>query len=331
MRRLLSALATVVASVLLLLGTGSAKGQIVFQDNFDDGFSGANWTTNLSDLGTTDTSVDYAYDYANIGIPPAPRSNGTTIGMRFLVNQSTNTFQGISASPTGQTFTGDFVLRFDAWLNYVGPFPNIGDGGTQMMTFGWGTNGFTTQWAASNHSIVFAADGDGDQSTDIRVYRAAGGSILTPDTGVYAAGFDTNVRDNTHPYYASFGSKTAPDAQLADYPEQSGTTAPGTLGMAWHDITVSKSGNLVNWTVDGTLFASVSIDGVTLGGDNIFFGMFDPFIGSSTSPNNFLNAAIFDNIEVQLVPEPSSAVLLGFAAAGAAARRRRKPAHPPHP
>ena len=110
------------ASLSVLILAGSASGQIVFQDNFDDLLSGANWAVNRgSDTGSgIDSDADFAYNYANIGVPPAPHSNGTTIGMRFLVNpgldpaSNVGTFQGISASPLGQTFTGDFRIRFDA-------------------------------------------------------------------------------------------------------------------------------------------------------------------------------------------------------------------------
>jgi hypothetical protein len=76
--------------------------------------------------------------------------------------------------------------------------------------------------------------------------------------------------------------------------------------------------------VDGLLIASVPInDLAALGGDNIFFGMFDINATSSTDVNDFLNAAIFDNIRVEVIPEPASACFLAVAVAGLCARRRR--------
>jgi hypothetical protein len=150
---------------------------------------------------------------------------------------------------------------------------------------------------------------------------------MLPSTGVYAAGMsDTNPdsRNNTEPYYASLGNEVAPDAQLALFPNQSGITAGGTFGMAWRDVVIEKIGTTVTWTVDGLLIATVPIEGINFGGEDIVFGMFDINANASIDPNDFLNAAIIDNVVVETVPEPSSVALLGLAGAGFGMRRRRK-------
>jgi hypothetical protein len=302
---------------------------IVFEDNFDSGTSYLSWATNTS---SSDAFADYAYDYANIGIPSAPNSNGTTTGMRFLVNQSAGVFQGISASPFQQSFTGDFVIRFDLWINFVGGFPAGGNGSTQMASFGWGTSGTTTQWAGAKHSVMFAASGDGGTTQDYRAYLTslapAAGAPILPSSGVYAAGTTdapaaADSRNNTDPYYAGFGGVSAPAEQLALFPNQTGATAPGALGMAWHEVTVLKMGDEVKWFVDDLRIATVPVAGASLGGENIFFGMFDVNATSSNDPNDFLNTAIFDNIQVEAIPEPSSAALCAVAAFGLIGRRRR--------
>jgi hypothetical protein len=56
---------------------------------------------------------------------------------------------------------------------------------------------------------------------------------------------------------SSLGAKTAPAAQLALYPNQSGITADGTFGMAWRNVVIEKIGTTVTWTVDGLLIATV--------------------------------------------------------------------------
>ena len=309
---------------------------VLFQDNFDSGQSEAAW--HPPNLSSSDAFVDFAFDYNTLGIPSAPNSvGGTTRGMRFLVNQGfdplTNAgeFQGISASPLDQHFTGDFIIQFDAWMNFVGPFPAGGVGSTQMATFGWGTTGTTVQWAASNHSIIFAASGDGGTASDYRVYRVGGGAPLAPDAnpGVYAGGnisapAASDSRNNVNPYYAPLGGKTAPAAQVSLFPNQTGATAEGTFGMAWRDVVIEKAGDSISWAVDGLRIATVPLQGVVPGGDNIFFGMFDINATSSTDPNDFLNAAIYDNIRVT-VPEPTSLSLLGLAATlGSFCRRRQR-------
>jgi hypothetical protein len=317
------AVTSILAASIGLLATSRAD--IVYSDNFDSGMSALNWEFRQSSF---DSSVDFAFDYSTLGIPSAPNSvGGTTLGMRFLVNQSEGVFQGISATPLNQAFNGDFVLRFDLWMNFVGPFPAGGSGSTQMASFGWGANGTTTQWASSNHSLLFAGSGDGGTAQDYRVYRSAGGAPMLPSTGVYAAGTSDSLpdsRNNTEPYYSSLGGETAPAAQLALYPGQTGTTAAGTMGMAWRDVVVAKTGDTVTWTLDGLLIATVPIEGIGFGGENIVFGMFDINATSSTDANDFLNTAIYDNIRVDVVPEPSTAGLLGLGVLVGAMRRPRR-------
>ncbi len=276
-----------------------AKAQILFSDDFDSGLSSLDWLENLSG---GDGEADFAFDYSALGIPAAPNSSGTTIGLGFTVNRDASVFSGLSVSPAGMSFDGDFEIAFDLWMNFIGPFPAGGSGTTQFASFGWGTSGSTPQWAAANHSIIFSTSLDGGAAADYRVYGAAGGAPLLPDTGVYAAGTlaapDPDSRNNPDPYYAGFGGEAAPDAQLALYPGQTGTTVVGSLGMRWRAVVIRKSNNVLSWLVDGLLIASVPLNSFTLGGENLFLGMFDSNAISSSDPNDFLNAAIFDNLVV---------------------------------
>jgi hypothetical protein len=83
--RIQSVFFSAVASLLGLLLISPASGQIVFQDNFDNGLGGLSWGFNKSG---SDSDVNFAFNYSDIGISSAPHSTGgTTIGMRFLVNQ----------------------------------------------------------------------------------------------------------------------------------------------------------------------------------------------------------------------------------------------------
>jgi hypothetical protein len=303
----------------------AANGQS-FSDNFDAGTSAGSWTAILSHA---DASANFAFNYSSIGIPSAPNSGGTTIGMRFLANQSAGVQQGISASPNGQSFTGDFRLRFDMWLNYNGPVgaqpnPPGGSGSTQVGSFGWGTSGAAVQWAGSSSSIMFGATGDGGSTFDYRVYT--NNSLVLPATGVYAAGTGTSpdARNNVHPYYTSlFGGEAAPAAQVALYPGQTGVTDAGALGFDWRDVIVDKVGNTITWTVDGNLLGTVSTTGASLSGNNIFFGIFDINATSSTDVNDDLITAIYDNIRVTPVPEPGCFTLALLGAGALLLRRRR--------
>ena len=314
------------AGGLLLAFLSPANAQ-VFSDNFDAGTSGSSWTAVLSHA---DASANFAFNYGTtLGIPSAPHSaGGTTIGMRFLANQSAGVQQGISASPNGQSFNGDFRLRFDMWLNYNGPVGNPpgapgGSGSTQVGSFGWGTSGASAQWAGASSSIMFGASGDGGSTFDYRVYTNNG--LAAPSTGVYAAGTATapiDARNNFHPFYTNlFGGEAAPAAQVVLFPQQTGVTDPGALGFKWRDVVVDRSGNTLLWIVDGSVLATVSLTGATLSGSNIFFGIFDINATSSTDVNDQLITAIFDNISVT-VPEPSSVSLLFLGAVALLFRRK---------
>lgn len=296
----------------------NSQAQVVFSDNFDAGTSGSSWTTVLSH---SDAFADLAFNYGSVlGIPAAPHSaGGSTIGMRFLANQSAGVLQGISASPNGQSFTGDFTLRFDMWLNYNGPLgPGTigGSGSTQAGSFGWGTSGASAQWAGASSSIMFAATGDGASASDYRLYR---NNTLVSTVANYAAGSLNNLAG----YYTNlFGSVSAPAAQVALFPGQTGTTQLGVLGFQWRDVVIQKTGTVLTWSVDGNLIATGDSAGATLSGNNIFFGLFDTTATSSTDPNDQLITAVYDNIVVT-VPEPSAAALLGVGLSLLVARFRK--------
>jgi hypothetical protein len=231
-------------------------------------------------------------------------------GMKLQANLANGVFSGMSVSPIGKSFVGDYRVRFDWWANFNGPFPVGGSGSTNLSTFGIGTAGVTPQWPGGvQDSVWFGATGDGGSSADWRAYSSAAGASYPDGSPVYP--FTT--RDHLNPYFAGFGQQMAPATQLALFPQQTGTTAIGTAGMAWHQIEIRKSGTTATWHVDGTLMASIDLTTVTLGGSNIFFGHSDINATSSTDVNDFnLLFTLIDNIRV--VPEPSTAAFCIVAA-----------------
>jgi hypothetical protein len=273
----------------------------------------ANWTVNKGPA-TTDEAHDLFFDYSTVGIPAAPSGPGTR-GMKLQANQSSGVFGGLSVSPTGKSFAGDYRVLFDWWANFNGSFPVGGSGSTQLSTFGIGTSGTVAQWpGGTQDSIWFGATGDGNSASDWRAYSpTAPTRYVDSAPGIYAAGTQAGSTNASDPYYASFGTNTAPAAQLALFPQQSGTTLVGSSAMEWHQVAIAKSGGNVSWTVDGTLIATVPVaDDTVLTGDNIFFGHSDTNATSSTDPND--SALLFTLIDnVRVVPEPSTGLLLSAA------------------
>jgi hypothetical protein len=277
----------------------------------------ANWTVNN---GPSDFAANFFFDYSTVGIPAAPSGAGTR-GMKLQANQSNGIFSGMSASPTGQSFTGDYEVAFDWWGNFNGPFPGGGSGSTQLSTYGIGTAGTSAQWpGGTQDSAWFAATVDGNSSVDWRAYSTAAPTGYGDASPVFAAAGAGN-RNNSHPYYSGFGSNSAPAAQAVLFPQQTGTTLVGSAGMEWHQVILEKSGNSATWTVDGLLIATIDLTTVTLSGNNIFFGHSDTNGTSSSDPNDgALLFSLIDNIVV--TPEPGALALMAFG--GLALLRRRR-------
>lgn len=315
------------AALASLLAATALAQTTLWTQNFESDTT-ANWTVNT--LGTG-SDANFFFDYSTLGIPKAPRSGASdgTHGLRLRANQYGlgGTFPGgVSVSPAGLSFSGDFILRFDMWLNFNGPAPGGGSGSTQVSGAGIGTAGSSAQIAGGTvDSIFFGATGEGGSSVDYRAYAPAAQTGYGDTSGVFAAGSTTGVRNNTHAYYAGFGGVSAPAAQVALYPQQTGATATGALGWAWRDVEIAKLGNTVTWTVDGLLIATVDTTAAgTLGGNNILFNHYDINATTSTDTNSpALLFGLFDNVEVY-IPEPNSAalVLAGLAGLLLAVRRR---------
>lgn len=289
----------VVESVPVLLEVMLPPLQTLFGDNFDAN-TAANWTLNRS---STDTRVTFNYNYAADGIPTAPNSvGGTTRGVKFEANLVNGVVAALNISPLGQSFSGDYRLHFDMWINANGPFPDGGTGSTEHLTAGVGTAGNRVQWnTGTADGVWFATDGEGqasDTSATLPDWHAYIGTTLqTAASGVYAGGTEANVRGNEHPYYASAfpGGQTAPVLQRANYPQQTGALAVGTVGFAWRDVIISKTGNTVEWSIDDLKI--VAITNVNLPAGNIFIGYWDSF--ASLSDNTNLSFGLVDNVRVE--------------------------------
>jgi hypothetical protein len=304
----------------------SSFGQIVLNDDFDSN-STANWVVNL---GGGNNAANLFFDYSTIGIPSAPNSvGGSTYGAKLSANlgPTTGFSGGVSISPLGGSFLGDYILTFDMWINFNGPFPGGGNGSTQMTGAGIGTTGTQSiNHGTPNGAVWFAATGDGGNGDTPGDYRAyVNGAVLAANSGAYYAGTAANSRNDLNSYYAGLGGVSAPAAQVALYPQQSGTINTGAAGMQWHEVTLTKTNGFLNWNISGRDIALVDLTGLTLS-TNIALIHSDINTGISSDANReALAFGLIDNVVVTIVPEPTTATLagLGLVALVGAIRRRR--------
>ncbi|HOX55590.1 MAG TPA: immunoglobulin domain-containing protein [Candidatus Paceibacterota bacterium] len=268
--------------------------EVLYSDNFDVSTAG-NWTLNRS---SADTRVTFNWNYGALGIPSAPGAGGTTRGLKCEANMANGVAAALSLSPVGRSFSGNYRLRFNLWMNANGPFPAGGTGSTQHGTAGVGTAGTSVLWTGSGTTADgtwFAADGEGQagDTTGIADFCAfSGTAIQGVATGVYAAGTASNARGNLNSYYAAAfpGGQTAPSAQ-----SQTGALEVGSIGFAWRDVMITKQGTTVEWAIDGLRIATVS--SAALPGSNISLGYWDYY--ASLSDNTNLSFGVFDNVRVE--------------------------------
>ncbi|HEY5911943.1 MAG TPA: Calx-beta domain-containing protein [Verrucomicrobiae bacterium] len=298
------------AALLLAIATGNTQTQVFSEDFQTDHSSDSTWIINT--VGGYNP-VDLYFDYSTVGIPPAPHSTGgTTRGLKLQANldSAVGVFpSGCSVSPAGFSITENFEMRWDWWLNFNGSattgLTGGGSGSTQIGGAGFGTAATAANVPTQIDAIFVGCSGDGTGTTaDYRVYSPAFSASLQDASGVYAAG-TVGSRNNTHAYYQSTfppvsATNTCPD-QLAMFPaQQFGLTQGGSAGMKWHDISLRKVANIITYTVDGLLIATIdaSTNG-TLGGANIVFGHFDINATVSTDPNApALAFSLVDNVRI---------------------------------
>lgn len=330
-------IAASLAAVLAFAGA-SVAGPL-FMEDFDVDTT-ANWNVNNNGQGTN--AANFFFDYSTVGIPSAPNSTGgSTRGLKLQANISgtgpaSGALPGISVSPTGQSFSGDYELKFDWWHNWLGGTftpPSTGgigasaggSGSTQLSTFGILTSGTTPNYAGASDSVFYAATGDGASASDYRVYSSEKPTsyALADAHNTYAAG----SLNNTAALYTTLfpAGATAPAAQIAISATQNGSTLAGTAGFRWHQVSIKKVGNIITWSVNGTLLATTDTTNFTTAtsGSNILFGHSDTSLGAGTPANLFalLDFTLIDNVRV--VPEPSSLVLGMCVVLGLVGMRRR--------
>ncbi|NLE58863.1 MAG: hypothetical protein GX616_10915 [Planctomycetes bacterium] len=247
-------------------------------DEFDAGTSAGNWTVFAS---SADYTADFAFDYSTRGIPSAPNSTGgTTIGLHLTVNNNDSTPEtaAVSLFPSGRTFSGNYTLAFDMWMNYAGTGNGVGT--TEMMNAGINAADTQVIWPSNPGNGVFmAVTGDGDDTIDYRC--DVGSTLLAPSSGAYAAGTQSTARDNTDPYYQSLFPSPPFETQ-------------GSPGKQWVRVEIAQNAGTVTWKLNGTPI--VNLTGAAYTAGNVMLGYMDLFSSISVPPEDTF--IIYDNVTV---------------------------------
>lgn len=279
----------------------------LFSDNFDTDTS-ANWNVLWNANTTLSSAPDYqlqwAYDYSVLGIPAAPGSDGTTRGLRIDVNKDDVGAQiAVALFPKNQSFSGSYSLKFDMWMNYLATGNT-----TEHAWFGINTTGTRANRIVNDggsDGILFAISGEGGSS---------GTSTTARDYSVYFG--NPAGRPALQTALSLDNADAIPKATFPASGHPYGFE--GTPGMKWTEVEVRYENNTVSLLLDGVTFTTFANSTAFTEG-NIQIGYNDVF--ASISPQgNFL---VYDNVRVEVIPEPSTVALglLGLGLLGLARRR----------
>ena len=287
---------------------------ICLQDYGDDFNvnSSAAWNVIIYDGGgEDDAAATFAYDYSADGVPPSPNGGGSTLGLKFEVNQGgAAAVASVTASPIGLSYLAStgYRLTFDMWINANGPFPAGGAGSTEFLSAGVGYDDSTPNMGnVSGSGGWFSISGEGGSSRDIRPYKDDAEQF--PASGQYASESDSANNTNFDPYYVDvFGTPAPPEDQTSlDPTNQTGSLLPGSAGFAWHEVTISVFGNTARWEINGipivTLDTTIGSPFSGLDG-NISVGMMDVFSSIAGFPE--WNFGLVDNVKIYVPHTPGA-------------------------
>ena len=256
---------------------------VLFSEDYTTDAS-ANWQIRFgANNGIYDATVNWVYDYSGLGIGPAPgTTDGSAVGLYAAVNTSDGTASsaGINFYPIGQSFSGDYALRFDMYLSYGATAT------TEHALLGINHSGSRTNRATqSGDTNNTTAGGDGfwvgivSDASNLRDY--SGHTYLTPD------GLPTVVVNRAASTLTSL--IPSPPYGLAGSPGSSGT---GT-NKSWAIVELRQVNNLISLKVNDILiWEHQNTNGYTSG--NIMLGMNDQF--DSIGPVQHF--VVFDNVRV---------------------------------
>lgn len=299
-----------------VLAASSASAQVLFSDPLE---SGAGWAVNSSG----DTSATFGFDYSigALSIPEAPNTQGGDVPTTGLLAQA-NIVQPAAAEsfiayPVGQSFSGSYQLRFDAWMNFdADAFYNNGQAGT--TEFIGGGIGYDEVGSDIGVGAQIIATGEGGSGSDWRAF--GDGGFLSPSEMV------ANDRNGFNSYYSDFLPAVSPPAGQAQ--SAAGDSIAGSPGFQWVTFEINTANGKSKVVIEKPGGERLHITTINAYGARPYtsdgnIGLIYADFFSSVAAVPGLQFGLFDNVVVTQIPEPAtfSLVALGLAAVGL--RRRR--------
>lgn len=262
-----------------------------------------------------DYAVTFGYDYSADGIPEAPNSDAgdtATSGVKLEANLAGGSASGFTLYPTGQSFSGNYQLRFDVWMNYDAD-ERINGGSAGTTEFIGGGIGYDNMSANIGSGAQIIATGEGGSGSDWRAF--ADGTFLAHEDMVAGS------RNGFDPHYADFLPGVAPPAGQFQVSFPEGVAgSPGFQWVTFEVRTVDGISKVVLEKPNGDRLRIVEIEEPYTSDGNI--GLFYADFFSSVTARPDLTFGLIDNVVVSEIPEPAAGLLLAFAGCFAGLRRR---------
>ena len=267
-----------------VVDANTATETILFSENFDVDHS-ANWTQFFASTNAVaDFNADFNFAYTSFGIPEAPHGGGN--GLFLNVNKdATGTAAAVNVYPNGQSFSGNYALRFDMFLSVPQPstvatehaLAGINHAGTR--TNWWRSGGVPAGWVFDG--LFFAIETDNGSAPNYAAYSppTTAGNNPTQRASQTAAAVASAFK--SPPWLAANtpGNINAPSGVFAT--------------PIWADVEISQIGRIVSLRINNSTITSFSNSTASVSG-NIMLGYLDAF--DSVSPGQ--SYAVIDNVRV---------------------------------
>lgn len=316
---------SLLATAVVACGLAShAQGQLIFSEDFDDGSAASRWSAPIVDAetGAFDGSVDYAFDYAALGVPAAP-GGGSGIGVLMQVNLTDDTSGGEGESVGIIPTVAAAMLPYRSYSVTMDVFFNVepqSAGTTEYSIFGLHTAG-----------VNAPADASLQDDVPFRFNLSNGNGLAWSATG------DAGAADDFFRFEDAGNANTGSQVGLGSYDNlpvgaipgvSTGQGAAGPAG-AWVEVELVRVGDKISFKMNGYEIDSILDPTDVFTGGSIMIGYSDPFNSAGTpdlpvgpDPDPFDNIPfgdqypnlahfiIYDNVRItQIVPEPTAAAL----------------------